>query len=147
MKGSFTLAPKFAECSADVVVQIKSVDTAVQKRDEDLRSNRFFDAAMYPVMTMKSIKFSGKPESFTLEADLTIKDVTKKVTFVGHYTGPMKDPWGNDRVALNMTGKINRKDFHLNYNERASNGPNIGDIVNISVFVDGIKKADEVEKK
>jgi polyisoprenoid-binding protein YceI len=147
VKGTFTLAPKFADSSADVVVQINSVDTAVQKRDEDLRSKNFFDAAVYPTMTMKTERFSGTPENFTLVADLTIKDVTKKVTFTGHYTGAMKDPWGNDRVALNLSGKINRKDFHIDYNQQVSNGPGVGDIVNISVLVEGIKKAQDAVKK
>jgi len=147
VKGTFTLAPKFTESSAEVVVQIASIDTAVQKRDEDLRSKNFFDAATYPTMTMKSVKFSGTPENFTLLADLTIKDVTKQVTFKGHYTGAMKDPWNNDRVAVNLTGKINRKDFHIDYNQQVSNGPGVGDTVNITVLAEGIKKSEEAAKK
>jgi polyisoprenoid-binding protein YceI len=91
-------------------------------------------------MSLKSKSFKGKPEAFTLVADLTIKDVTKEVIFKGAYTGEMKDPWGNDRVAINMTAKINRKDFHINYNEKASNGPDIGDEVTIIVRGDGVKK-------
>lgn len=140
VKGDFTLAPKFKDSKVQAVVEINSIDTAVKKRDEDLRSQRFFDAATFPTMALKSKHFKGTPENFTLVADLTIKDVTKEVTFKGAYTGEMKDPWGNDRVAIHMTGKINRKDFNINYNEKASNGPDIGDIVTIIVRADGVKK-------
>ncbi|MDD4975522.1 MAG: YceI family protein [Bacteriovorax sp.] len=140
VKGTLVLAPKFTDSSVEAIVDINSVDTAVKKRDEDLLSERFFDAIKYPTMSLKSKKFKGKPEAFTLVADLTIKDVTKEVTFKGAYTGEMSDPWGNDRVAINMTAKINRKDFHINYNEKASNGPAIGDEVTIIVRGDGVKK-------
>ena len=142
VQGSFTLAPKFNDSTVEAVVDINSIDTAVKKRDDDLRSARFFDAAIYPKMSLKSKKFKGTPQNFTLVADLTIKDVTKEVSFQGKYTGEMRDPWGNDRVAVNMTGKINRKDFHINYNEKASNGPDIGDEVTIIVRADGVKKAE-----
>ncbi|MGZ3790575.1 MAG: YceI family protein, partial [Bacteriovorax sp.] len=100
VKGTLVLAPKFKDSTVVAVVDINSVDTAVKKRDEDLRSERFFDAAKYPTMSLKSKKLSGSPEAFTMVADLTIKDVTKEVTFKGAYTGEMTDPWGNDRVAI-----------------------------------------------
>ena len=141
VSGTLKLDPKFTDSSVVATVNINSVDTAVKKRDEDLRSERFFDAAKYPTMSLKSKNFLGKPEAFTLIADLTIKDVTKQVTFKGAYTGVMTDPWGNDRVAINMTAIINRKDFHINYDEKGSNGPQIGDMVTIVIKGDGVKKA------
>ena len=66
--------------------------------------------------------------------------MTKEVTFQGKYTGELKDPWGNERVALRMTGKIDRKDFHINYDEKVLIGPAVGDDVMITVLVEGIKK-------
>lgn len=141
VKGTLVLAPKFENSSVEAVVDINSIDTAVKQRDDDLRSANFFDAAKHPTMSLKSKKFSGTPEAFTLTALLTIKDVTKEVIFKGAYTGVMTDPWGNDRMALNMTAKINRKDFHINYDEKVSNGPGIGDEVTIIVRGDGVKKA------
>lgn len=139
VKGSFTLEKKFTLSKVDAEVAIASIDTAVVKRDEHLKSKDFFDAATFPTMTLKGKKFTGKPESFTLVADLTIKDVTKEVTFKGKYTGGIKDPTGNERVALNMSAKINRKDFHVNYNEKIDIGPAVGDEVTIMIRTEGIK--------
>lgn len=141
VKGKLTLAPKFTDSSVEATVDINSIDTAVKKRDEDLKGEPFFDVAKYPTMTFKSKKFLGKPEAFTVVAAITIKDVTKDVTFKGAYTGSLKDPWGNDRVALNMSGKVNRKDFHLTYNEKVAIGASVGDVVTIKIIGEGIKKS------
>jgi polyisoprenoid-binding protein YceI len=140
VKGKLTLADKFTDSSVEATVDINSIDTAVKKRDDDLKSDQFFDVAKYPTMTLKSKKFQGKPEQFTMVASVTIKDVTKDVTFKGSYTGEMVDPWGNDRVAMNFTGKVNRKDFHLTYNNMAKNGPAVGDEVTIKIIGEGTKK-------
>lgn len=141
VKGKLVLAPKFNDSTVEATVDINSIDTAVKKRDEDLKGEPFFDVAKYPTMTFKSKKFQGKPEAFTLVAAVTIKDVTKDVTFKGAYTGELKDPWGNDRVAMNMSGKVNRKDFHLNYNEQVAIGASVGDEVTIKIIGEGVKKS------
>lgn len=142
VKGDFVLAPKFADSTVEATIDMNSIDTAVKKRDDDLRSKNFFDVATYPSMTLKSKKFMGTPESFTLIAFLTIKDVTKEVSFVGKYTGSVRDPWGNERVALQMKGKIMRKDFHIMYDEKVSIGPAVGEEVMIEVRTEGINKVD-----
>lgn len=142
VKGNFLLAKKFNLSTVEAEIAVASIDTAVAKRDEDLKSKNFFDVATYPRMTLVGKQFRGNPESFTLVADLTIKDVTKEVTFKGKYTGSIKDPFGNQRVALNMTGKINRKDFHINYDQKIDIGPAVGDDVTIMVRAEGIKTGD-----
>lgn len=142
VKGNFILAKKFTLSSVEAEIAVASIDTNAPKRDEHLRSKDFFDATTYPTMTLKGKHFTGKPGSFTLVADLTIKDVTKEVTFKGKYTGSVKDPQGNERVALNMSSKINRKDFHINYNEKIDIGPAVGDEVTIMVRTEGIKTGD-----
>jgi polyisoprenoid-binding protein YceI len=143
VKGEFVLAPNFADSTVEATVAINSIDTAVKKRDDDLRSKNFFNVASYPSMTLKSKKFMGSPESFTLIAFLTIKDVTKEVSFSGKYTGSVKDPWGNERVAIQMKGKIMRKDFHIMYDEKVSIGPAVGEEVMIEVRTEGIKIVDK----
>lgn len=145
VKGNFILAEKFALSSVEAEIEVASIDTNAPKRDEHLRSKDFFDVSTYPKMILKGKHFKGKPGSFTLVADLTIKDVTKEVIFKGKYTGSVKDPQGNERVALNMSSKINRKDFHINYNEKIDIGPAVGDEVTIMVRTEGIKTG-EVNK-
>jgi len=137
VSGEFTLAEPFAASSASVNVAIKSIDTGVKKRDDDLRSKNFFDEAKYPTMKFVSKSVSGTPESFKVVGALTIKDVTKEVTLDGKYTGSLKDPWGNQRVALQLSGIIQRTDFHISYHKMTEIGPDIGDDVTIRIWVDG----------
>lgn len=142
VKGNFLLAKKFTLSTVEAEIATTSIDTAVAKRDEHLRSKDFFDVATYPRMTLRGKHFTGKPGAFTLVTDLTIKDVTKEVTFRGKYTGSIKDPMGNERVALNMSTKINRKDFHINYDDKIDIGPAVGDEVTIMIRTEGIKTGD-----
>jgi polyisoprenoid-binding protein YceI len=140
VKGSFTLGEPFSASNASVTVQIESIDTGVKQRDDDLRSKNFFEASQYPAMTFVAKSFQGTPESCKVAGALTIKDVTKDVTFDGKYTGVVTDPRGNQRVAVQLTGVINRRDFHINYDQRLDIGPAIGDEVTIRIFADGIMK-------
>jgi polyisoprenoid-binding protein YceI len=124
-------------------VQIDSVDTGVKKRDDDLRSANFFEASKYPTMTFVAKSFLGTLDSCKVAGTLTIKDVTKDVVFDGKYNGVVTDPWGNRRAAVQLTGVINRRDFHINYNERMDIGPAIGDEITIRISADGIIKKQE----
>lgn len=140
VKGSFTLGEPFSASKASVTVQIESIDTGVKMRDDDLRSKNFFEVEKYPTMTFVAKSFKGKPNSCKVVGDLTIKDVTKEVTFDGKYTGTVNDPWGNQRAAVQLTGEVNRRDFHINYNEQIEIGPGVGDKVTIRIFSEGIMK-------
>lgn len=138
VKGDFTLGEPFSASKANVTIQIESIDTGVKQRDDDLRSKNFFEVAKYPTMTFVAKSFRGTPDSCKVVGDLTIKDVTKEVTLDGKYTGVVTDPWGNQRAAIQLTGVINRRDFHINYNKLMDIGPEIGDEVTIRIFADGI---------
>jgi polyisoprenoid-binding protein YceI len=140
VKGSFTLGEQLSESKANVTVQIKSIDTGVKQRDDDLRSKNFFEADKYPTMTFVAKSFQGKPDSCKVVGDLTIKDVTKEVTFDGKYTGTVNDPWGNQRAAVQLTGKVNRRDFHINYNEKIDIGPAVGEEVKIRIISEATMK-------
>jgi polyisoprenoid-binding protein YceI len=140
VKGDFTLGEPFSASKANVTVQIESIDTGVKMRDDDLRSKNFFEVSKYPTMTFVAKAFRGTPDSCKVVGDLMIKDVTKEVTFDGKYTGVVNDPWGNQRVAVQLMGVINRRDFHINYSELIDIGPGIGDEVTIRIFADGIMK-------
>jgi polyisoprenoid-binding protein YceI len=140
VKGDFTLGEPFSASQANVTVQMGSIDTGIKDRDDDLRSKNFFEVSKYPTMTFVAKSFRGTPDSCKVVGALTIKDVTKEVTFDGKYTGVMIDPWGNQRVAIQLTGIINRRDFHIDYSEPLDIGPGIGDEVTIRIFADGIIK-------
>ena len=145
VKGDFTLGEPFTASQANVTVQIESIDTGVKLRDDDLRSKNFFEVSKYPTMTFVATSFRGTPDSCKVVGTLTIKDVTKEVTFDGKYTGVVNDPWGNQRAAIQLTGVINRRDFHINYSKLMDVGPEIGDEVTIRIFADGIIKKKGIE--
>lgn len=139
VKGFFVLDNDLSKAQVEVTVPISSLDTGVKKRDDHLKSKDFFDAKKYPTMTFKSKKFTGNVTEFQVVGDLTIKNVTKEVTLDGKYTGSVKDTWGNIRAAVQATGKVNRRDFNINYNDMIEAGPAVGDEVTIKILSEGIQ--------
>ena len=100
-----------------------SVDTNNQDRDNHLRSGDFFDAANFPVLKFESESMTKKDDStFELKGNMTIKDVTKPLTLVAEFGGVMTDPWGNEKAGFSLSGKINRKDWGLNWNAALESG-------------------------
>lgn len=147
VKGTYVLSDKMSDCKIDVTIPVSSLDTAVLKRDEHLKSADFFEVSKYPNMIFKSKKCTGNLDDFKVTGDLTIKDVTKEVTLAGKYTGSVKDSWNNIRSAVRATGKINRKNFNINYNDMVEIGPAVGDEVTINILAEGIYQDPKAPKK
>lgn len=128
--------------TVEVSIETASVNTNVQKRDEDLRSERFFDVAKFPQITFvsKSISKVGI-DHLLVKGDLTIHGVSKVVVL--DVEGPSlesKDPWGNIRRGATATTRINRKDFGLTWNAALeTGGVLVGDDVDITLEVEMIK--------
>lgn len=141
VKGEFELAEPFAGSTFTATVPVQSIDTGVKQRDEHLRSKDFFEVSKYPNMKIVSKSITGNDDAFKVIASVTIKDVTKDVTFEGKCTGFVVDTWGKQRAAFQLTGTINRKDFHINYNEKVAAGAAVGDEVKIRVWSEGILAA------
>lgn len=139
VSGSFNLNSEISKSNVEVLVLINSIDTGVKKRDDHLKSPDFFEANKYPRMIFKSKKFSGSLENFQVTGDLTIKDVTQEVTLEGKYNGSIKDSWGQIRAAIQATGKINRREFNIKYNDMIEAGPAVGDEVTIKILSEGIQ--------
>ncbi len=125
--------------SAQAVIQVSSIDTRNQKRDDHLRSPDFFEVAKYPEMTFVSKAVSGSGSDIIVTGDLTIKGVTKEVILTGAFLGATADPWGNNRAGFEATGTINRKDFGLTWNKALeTGGVVVGDEVEIGLEVEAI---------
>ena len=122
-------------------VDVASVDTNQPKRDAHLRSADFFDAAKYPVMTFQSTKFQKTANGLKMTGNLTIRGVTKEVTFdVEGPTEEIKDARGTYRRGASATATINRKDFGLNYNAMLeTGGVVVGDDVKILLEVEMVR--------
>lgn len=127
--------------SVEITAQIASIDTDNKKRDDHLRSPDFFDAEKFRTMIFKSKKvIKGKGSEFKLEGDLTIKDVTKEVTFDCEFNGVINDPMGNTRAGFSATAKINRQDFNVKWSKSLdAGGLVVGDEVKINLEIEAVK--------
>jgi polyisoprenoid-binding protein YceI len=106
-----------ARSSAELTVEVASVDTGNAQRDDHLRTNDFFDAATYPQIRFVSTAVERVDDTeYRLTGDLTIKGITKPVTVEFTYTGSAVDPWGNERAGFEGRAVINRKDWGVNFN-------------------------------
>ncbi|SHJ70856.1 Polyisoprenoid-binding protein YceI [Hymenobacter daecheongensis DSM 21074] len=112
-----TEGDSFENASVRFSADINSIDTNQEQRDEHLKSADFFDAAAFPQLTFVSTAFSKvSGDDYKLTGDLTIHGVTKPVTFDVEYGGVAGDFYGNTKAGFEVSGKINRKDFGLNWN-------------------------------
>jgi polyisoprenoid-binding protein YceI len=145
VKGTVSLDDKdVSKSSVDVTIDVSSVDTREPKRDDDLRSDKFFDTAKYPTMAFKSTKVEQVSASkLKVTGDLTLHGVTKEVVLdVEGPTAAIKDPWGNQRVAATATTKINRQDFGVKWNKTLDNGGMmLGDEVAVTLDIEMFQPA------
>ena len=130
------IAQPFENSTVEATVQLASVDTNAADRDTHLKSADFFDVENNPAMTFTSTKVTNS----SLEGDLTIKGVTKPVTFDLDFGGISADPWGGTRAGFEATTEINRKDFGLSWNVAIeSGGVLVGEKVKIALDVELIQ--------
>jgi len=132
------VANSYVEASIDAT----TISTRDAQRDAHLKGADFFDVEKYPALTFKSTRVSRKSdEELTVAGDLTIHGVTRSVVFeVEGPSAPTKDPWGNTRVGLSATTRINRKDFGLTWNAALETGGIlVGEDVSITLDVQFIR--------
>jgi polyisoprenoid-binding protein YceI len=140
--GTLTLnEADITKSQVEATIDAASLETRDPQRDAHLKSADFFDAEKYPTLSFRSTRVSGGQGELKVEGDLTIHGVTRKVQFdVEGPTPPAKDPWGNTRLGLSATTKINRKDFGLTWNAALETGGLlVGEEVTISLEVQFLK--------
>ncbi|NLY78596.1 MAG: YceI family protein [Lysinibacillus sp.] len=102
---------------------VASINTASEARDNHLKSADFFDVEKFPNITFQSKEITKKDDNeYEVTGDLTIKDVTKPVTFEVEYNGKGKNPWGVDVYGFEAEAKINREEFGLTWNAALETG-------------------------
>lgn len=104
----------FSTASIQFSAETASVNTGSEQRDGHLRSADFFDAENHEALVFKAKSYS--PANNQLQGDLTIKGITHPVTLEAEFGGIGQDPWGNTKAGFTLSGKINRKDWDLNWN-------------------------------
>ncbi|HOD67749.1 MAG TPA: YceI family protein, partial [candidate division Zixibacteria bacterium] len=131
---------ELASAKVSMTAKAASINTDNDKRDEHLRSADFFDAATYPELTFVSKKvIPGEGDKFKLIGDLTIRGVTKEVTFDGTLNGVVTDFMGNTRAGFSAAATINRQDFGVSWSKLLDNGGLVaGDNVDIIIEIEAV---------
>jgi polyisoprenoid-binding protein YceI len=153
VKGSFreyeasiyTEGEDFTTAQIHVVVNPASITTGDESRDAHLKSADFFDVENFPQIHFTSDDAYERVDndgSYELYGDLTIKGIQKQIKLSIEFGGLMKDPWGNTKAGITVNGKINRKDWNLNWNTALeTGGVLVSEEIHISCEIQLVKQA------
>jgi len=143
---AIVIAENPVDSMVTATIDMASVDTGNEQRDNDLRSAGFFDVATYPTMTFRSSgirPISDEDEKFLLDGDLTIRGITQSVTLEVQIGGFGPDPFGGTRVGFSATGEIKRSDFGMTGNMLIEGGGVvIADKVRINLEIEAVLKTE-----
>lgn len=144
VSGELTLDPNdIARSRVAITIDVRGIDTRNADRDTHLKSPDFFDVAQYPSATFDSTRIEGRGgNEYTVTGDLTLHGVTRPVTLEVELSEAVADPWGNVKRGAAATGKINRKDFGLNWNAAMeAGGVVVGEQVDVTIELELVRKA------
>lgn len=131
-----------ANTTVDITVDATSINTREDDRDTHLKSTDFLNVETYPSLTFKStsVEVTGE-DSAKLHGDLTIRDVTRPVTFDVEYSGKSKSPWGTENYGFEAHTKINRKEWGLVWNVALeTGGVLVGEEITIDIELELVKQ-------
>jgi polyisoprenoid-binding protein YceI len=140
----YTTGDDFITSEIDFWMNPASVDTGDEKRDGHLKGVDFFDVEHFKEITFRGNSYENVDNdgSYELWGELTIKGITKKIKLDVEFGGVEKDPWGNEKAGFEINGKINRKDWGLEWNAALeSGGVLVSDTVSISCEVQLVKQS------
>ena len=122
------------DSTIEATIDVASVNTGNEGRDNHLRTSDFFLVEEHPTMSFVATSFDGEPDDFSVTGDLTLRGVTKSVVLKGEFGGIITDGYGNTRAGATATAKINRHDFGVNWNAALeAGGMTLGDDVTITL--------------
>jgi polyisoprenoid-binding protein YceI len=138
-----TEGDNFTNAKIDFSADVESIHTNNEQRDQHLKSADFFDAAAFPVMSFSASSFIDKGNGeYELAGNLTMHGVTHPVKLTAEFGGIVKDPWGNIKAGFSINGKLNRKDFGLNWNAvLETGGVMVSEEVKIHAEIQLVKQA------
>jgi polyisoprenoid-binding protein YceI len=125
--------------NVNVSIETASLNTGNAYRDDDLRSDRFFGTARYPRMTFQGTGFAATDSTVDVHGLLTIKGHSKPVTLSGQYRGIARDAEGRERIAFEAAGKVDRRDFGIDWNESVGGAELIGNEVEITIGIEAVR--------
>lgn len=150
VRGEFTsyeaqivTAPNPVDSTATATIDLSSVSTGNEMRDNDLRSTNFFDVETHPKMTFTSTAIRQDNEIFLVDGDLTIRGVTKPVTLAVEINGFGPDPFGGTRAGFSATAEINRTDFGVSFNAPVPGGVMVSERIQIEIEAEAVLRKEE----
>jgi polyisoprenoid-binding protein YceI len=133
----------FTKSKITATIDSSSIFTNDDDRDTHLKSADFFDVENHKEITFEGTSFKKlDAENYQLKGVLTIKGISKEITLDVEFGGINKDPWGNEKAGFSLNGKINRKDWRLNWNAALeTGGVLVSEEVKISAEIQFVKKS------
>ena len=122
LSGAIVVADDPGESTAEVTIDMASVDSGSQDRDDHLRSPDFFDTGRHPTASFSGRAAGWQGSRGLLAGELTIRGITRPVTLQAEYLGHVADPWGGQRAVFTAEGTLNREDWDLTWNMPLDNG-------------------------
>ena len=141
-EGTLEIGEDLSASKAYGTVKVQSVDTNEQQRDDHLRSADFFDAAEYPELSFESTRIEQlDDEEFRITGNLTLHGVTGEVVLHADLQGTDVDPWGNERVGIEITGQLSRGDYGMKFNQALGSGNMlVGDKVKLALDISAVRQ-------
>jgi polyisoprenoid-binding protein YceI len=123
-------------------VDVSTIDTGEANRDGHLKGPEFFDADQHPQITFNGTTADAGGSEVTLTGEITIKGISQPIELTGELAEGGEDPWGNQRIGLELTGSIDRREFDLKWNQTLPNGNLlVANDVKLLVSVSAVKSA------
>ena len=142
-EGTLEVGDDLASAKVKGSAKVDSIDTSEPQRDAHLKSADFFDAENHPELTFESTSVREiDGETFEITGDLTMHGVTKPITLKAEVQGTETDPWGNERVGLEITGKLERSDWNMKFNQALGSGNlMVSDTVKLALDISAVTQA------
>ncbi len=143
-EGSLEVGDDLTTATVTGKVSVASVSSNDEKRDGHLRSPDFFDVETYPEMTFSSTGIEALDEdAFRITGDLTLRGVTKEIVLDAEVHGTDEDPWGNQRLGVEITAQLSRGDYGMAFNQALGSGNMlVADKVKLALDVEAVRQAD-----
>jgi polyisoprenoid-binding protein YceI len=143
-EGTLEIGPDLSKSRMHGKVRTASIDTNDADRDAHLLSPDFFDAEANPEITFESTRIEPAGDNtLRVTGNLTMHGVTKEITLDAHVVGVDVDPWGNQRVGLEVSGELSREDFGMTFNQALGSGNLlVGDKVRLALDISAVRQAD-----
>src|SRR5918995_331449 len=138
-EGEIVTGDDILDTRATATMDLNSINTGNEDRDNDLRSSNYFESDKYPTMTYRTTNLRVVGDGYVADGELTVKDITNPVSLQVEFNGISADPWGGTRAGLSASGEINRKDFGVTFDiPMEGGGLVVGDKIQLNLEIEAV---------